>query len=553
MRKYGFSALVAAGLLAGGLTASSASAADLGGNCCADLEERIAELEATTARKGNRKVSLTISGWVAEQVMWWDDGVERNVYVVGLGTTLGSHFKMTGAAQISPGWSAGYVLHVEVDGADSLIQNQGPALATGPGLYPTVFGGSPQRNYVQALQSFWFLKSDHLGKVSVGLQSQASDNTAILVDGSGSLVPANWVLFDVNSFRTRFSSTGAFGPNLNFFGGCHGMGGAAGDCNGLTQNAVRYDSPTFAGFSVSASWGQDDFWDVAARYAGEWHGFKLAVAAAYNEVTDANMGATSGVNISLTVLETPVSSTTIGIPGGFPNVAERNVDLDYFQIGGYVEHVATGLWVYGAYGRLKTDDKDFVPFAFNNPPGPGNAFFSGNGFAPDRTESTTWYGKAGLRERWHPLGHTVIYGEYMQTTVDNNRTGGADIDIGILDYDPYPALARVTATGTGCSGSAEFVTLTNLFDASGYCVLDQDTKLTMWGVGVVQEIDAAAMSIWLKYRQFSPEIENSGNHHTQLACGGSLNVTYDHDVTSVKQGCGLEDFQEFTLGALINF
>ena len=44
----------------------SAKAADLGGNCCADLEERVAELEATTARKGNRKVSLTVSGWVNE-------------------------------------------------------------------------------------------------------------------------------------------------------------------------------------------------------------------------------------------------------------------------------------------------------------------------------------------------------------------------------------------------------------------------------------------------------------------------------------------------------
>src|SRR4030042_1840277 len=64
MKKSSLCALVAAGLLAGGLSAGSASAADLGGNCCADLEERIAELEATTARKGNRKVSLTISGWV---------------------------------------------------------------------------------------------------------------------------------------------------------------------------------------------------------------------------------------------------------------------------------------------------------------------------------------------------------------------------------------------------------------------------------------------------------------------------------------------------------
>ena len=33
---------------------ASAQAADLGGDCCADLEERVAELEATTARKGNR-------------------------------------------------------------------------------------------------------------------------------------------------------------------------------------------------------------------------------------------------------------------------------------------------------------------------------------------------------------------------------------------------------------------------------------------------------------------------------------------------------------------
>ncbi len=62
------------------------------------------------------------------------------------------------------------------------------------------------------------------------------------------------------------------------------MGGAWGDCNGLTQNVVRYDTPTFGGFSASASWGEDDMWDVAVRYAGEWGGFKVAAAAAYNEV-----------------------------------------------------------------------------------------------------------------------------------------------------------------------------------------------------------------------------------------------------------------------------
>ena len=51
-------------------------AADLGGNCCSDLEERVAELEATTARKGNRRVSLEVSGHVHEAIMLWDDGYD---------------------------------------------------------------------------------------------------------------------------------------------------------------------------------------------------------------------------------------------------------------------------------------------------------------------------------------------------------------------------------------------------------------------------------------------------------------------------------------------
>ena len=39
-------------------------AADLGGDCCADLEERVAELEATTVRKGNKKVKVELYGRV---------------------------------------------------------------------------------------------------------------------------------------------------------------------------------------------------------------------------------------------------------------------------------------------------------------------------------------------------------------------------------------------------------------------------------------------------------------------------------------------------------
>src|SRR3989442_13007574 len=70
----------AAGLFVGGVAMPSAKAADLGGDCCADLEERVAELEATTARKGNRKMSLTITGQVHRMGMWWDDGKSSTTY-----------------------------------------------------------------------------------------------------------------------------------------------------------------------------------------------------------------------------------------------------------------------------------------------------------------------------------------------------------------------------------------------------------------------------------------------------------------------------------------
>lgn len=102
------------GTLGGGLALSSTGyAADLGGDCCADLEERIAELEATTARKGNRKVSLAITGQVNHAVLFWDDGRERNAYVVGDKNDQ-SNFSFTGDAEIAKGVKAGYAITIRL-------------------------------------------------------------------------------------------------------------------------------------------------------------------------------------------------------------------------------------------------------------------------------------------------------------------------------------------------------------------------------------------------------------------------------------------------------
>jgi len=101
--------VAAAGVIAGGV---AAQAADLGGNCCADLEERVAELESTTARKGNRKVSLQVYGAVTQSVMFWDDGYEKNSYVGELGSNK-NIIGFRGTAKINADVTAGYRLEYQ--------------------------------------------------------------------------------------------------------------------------------------------------------------------------------------------------------------------------------------------------------------------------------------------------------------------------------------------------------------------------------------------------------------------------------------------------------
>ena len=460
MKKLSLAALAAVGVLAG---MTGANAADLGGNCCADLEERIAELEATTARKGNRKVSLTISGWVAQQVTYFDDGVRAKAYVSDIGTTLSSNVKFTGQAKISADWSAGYVLHLESISNDPLGYSQTSG-DTGFGV--------PAKS-VGVLQSFWFLKSESLGKLSVGLQSSAADNVAILPDGSGSLVPANYVLFDNNSFFLRKNgvllNNAAFGGTWGALATCPKIqAGVSADCDGVPNNNVRYDTPTFGGFSASASWGEADIWAVAGRYAGEFADLKLAAAIAYTESTDG-----------------PASAALVG--GGL--VRRKGAAL---QIGAYVQHVPTGLFVYGAYGKDYNSDllNANERAAFGN-----------------KADGDNFYIKAGIRTKLTPLGATVLFGEYGE----NN------------DKQSLALLAGDSVTGS---------------------------SLTQYGGGLVQEIDAAAMSLWFVYRHFDADVtcattfgNPTGGVCTNTLAGGSF-----------KAGSNsLDSFDLFKVGGLISF
>ncbi|MEO1282419.1 MAG: hypothetical protein AAFV69_11875, partial [Pseudomonadota bacterium] len=164
----------------------TAHAADFGGDCCADLEERIAELEATTVRKGNRKVSLFIYGEVNQSVMFWDDGAESNAYVLTNSTTK-NKLGFEGQAKINSEWTAGYRIELDLSIAPSDFADQGRTFTNqAVGGLVTINGVGDDGNTNIALRhANWFVKSDRLGRVIVGQGSQATDGIAE-IDLSGS-------------------------------------------------------------------------------------------------------------------------------------------------------------------------------------------------------------------------------------------------------------------------------------------------------------------------------------------------------------------------------
>src|SRR5436190_9176167 len=111
--------VAAAGMFMGSVAMPSAKAADLGGDCCADLEERVAELEATTARKGNRKMSLTITGQVNRLIQYWDDGHSRGVFYGIDNVNSSSRFSFLGEASATPWLKFGFEIMIEGEGTSA--------------------------------------------------------------------------------------------------------------------------------------------------------------------------------------------------------------------------------------------------------------------------------------------------------------------------------------------------------------------------------------------------------------------------------------------------
>src|SRR5262245_17305862 len=452
---------VAATILIGALATTDARAADLGGNCCADLEERIAELEATTVRKGNRRVSLTLSGQVTRQLMYWNDGFDDHVYSVDQGLNT-SRFRLTGSGRINADLTAGFMMEMDLRiGARSNQVNQiddDGISQSGGILGGAAFGdgiGGAGDSVIGIRTANWWIESKHWGKFTVGrLNSATAGIGAIDLSNAGTVITSEPGEFQGGFFLRNGIGRLSASTWATLCGGPSVAGPYSSDCNEhftSRRDAVRYDTPTWHGFSAAASWGEDDFWDVALRYAGEWHGFRVAAGGGFRRYLDREPDV-----------------IVIGPPDG----KLHDTDRHHWLTSASILHLGTGLFVSGSYVNY--------------------SFHGSNPAEQNRADIPMWWVDAGIEKNWTGWGKTTFYGEYGRF------------------FDGVVGLAAATALPSlGPLAGGAF--------AAGTIVVDSET--TWWGAGVVQSIDAAAMDLFIAYRQYQADATISGGRANQIPGG----------------------------------
>jgi hypothetical protein len=461
----------AAGLFVGGVAMPSAKAADLGGDCCADLEERVAELEATTVRKGNRKVSLTLYGWVNKGIMYWNDGSNSNTYFGVDNTNYATRFGMRGDARVSPNMTVGFNLLADIiTGANSgptgvnQLREDATLPANGPLSTSIAIAGSnayAEDSIIRFRDANVWIEDKNLGRLTVGHLTNPGPQGIIDLGGTAVAAPAALDLmggaFIFRNSKGQFSSA-TIGNNV--------LGNNA-DFSHRTDS-IRWDSPTVAGFVLSAAYGEalntqltpggldakynplttngpiGSYWAVALRYAGEFSGFRVAAAAAYEESdAEERMNSSQAATAGKTFLKAHNSNNT--------------------GLSASLLHVQSGLFAQGSWIRSERPNHDLAIA----------------GGATNTDTGSIWQIQGGISQNWFGIGKTVLYGEYAKAE-NYQRTFSSDL------------ASNQANTGT---------------------------EYTMWGLGVVQNIDAAATEIYLAYRRHSVD--------RAVAAGTAINAAND--------------------------
>ena len=486
-----------------------AEAADLGGDCCADLEERVAELEATTVRKGNKKVKVELYGRVNRVVNFWDDGAEQNVYVEN-NSYSSTRFGMRGKAKISDDWSSGFQIEIEDEGNLSKFNNQ--------------FNDNVDNGSLNVRKTAIYMENKKYGKVWLGQQETAKDNIVkdtIVIKGLDQTMYAdfymNWSFFlrqkgfnNANAFSANGTT---LAPLFRDIARCYSTSSSAFDCSTRRQE-IRYDSPEFWGFIASANWGEDDVWSAALRYQKEWDNWKVGAGYAYEDFTDelANNGG-----------------------GGVPHQGFKRRWKEWAGMASII-HKPSGLFLWGANSNSEDDTIGSKRFT-------STGVFTGKG--PPVMHSWDIAGGISREFVWNgigpgSLGPTTIWGGY---TNDQDGLGG---------FTQTTVSASVAGTASSYAVFDGEVSA-NAFPGIPFLTEAVSSESTKWYLAVDQAIDSAAMNLFIAYQHIEPELKLVTQCDEFGICGSSSQRDFSSKGKLKNVPLELDNFDVLYMGGRIQF
>jgi hypothetical protein len=540
-----FAIAAAFGLVVG---ISSARAADLGGNCCADLEERVAELEATAARKGNRKMSLTITGQVNKVIQYWNDGFNSATRFGLDNTNSSSRFSFLGEGKVTPTVKIGFDITIETEGVNTTSrQNQFNEDGTFSNLtyispssvnQGTANSGNSDSFFGDARRAAVWVEDARLGRATLGRYESAGVVGTIDLGGISVIGGSSVALLNGN-FAMRSTDGGYTAANMGSFLDPSSFQGRS--------ELLRYDSPSIQGFIFSASIAEEvsdhqgPYWGTMLRYANEFNGVRVAAGIGYEHIADKWTAAT----LNSTVTVTPGGTTSAGgpansfIPGTSGN-SRNTPDIDAWGLSLAALHVPSGLFLQGQYmkvaynnagstttgswgetcGASTSGGTSVVTTPITDTPGA----FRLDGSCNPKKDADFWQVQGGITKNWFGFGNTALYAEY-------NRLKDWGAEVGGRSY----ANSQTSPSTNG---------FTSLYNVTS-------TDVRVYGLGVVQYIDAAATELYLGWRHFDFDI----NADAFCVAGTPFGVIGNTGKAAgtVTVGCGLESLDVVTGGARVKF
>ena len=281
---------------------------DASTNSYADLEELLSELTNALSPESNRAVR--VYGQLNRAIMFWDDGAKSRAYAVD-NDTSSSRLGLIGNHPFDSQLLVGYRLEIDSRVTSSFLVSNGDPW------------GHPSEGMIRLRHAYGYFEDSKLGRLTVGQQSPATDNLTLL--NLGSQMNDAAVHYN-NDFRIWLKTGGGSITDLKW-------GQIVDNGDSLRGLFARYDTPLMGGFVFSAAWGNDNIWDIAARYKTERNGFHLVAGVGYMDNPEHSYRELKG---SASLMHEP-SGLYVSLAGG---VRDNSIDsanglahFNYAQLG----------------------------------------------------------------------------------------------------------------------------------------------------------------------------------------------------------------------------